>query len=197
MNTAFAVWLTGLPASGKSTVARELHAGLALAGFEAEVLESDAVRKVITPAPTYVREERDLFYRALAFCGGRLVAHGVPVIFDATANRREYRNLARTLIPHFLEVAVLCPLEVCRQRDRKGTYRKATEGRSTTVPGLQEPYDPPLGPEVVVDTSLLSPEAAAARIIEALHDRGYLAAARGIREEFSAMPIKKADGSLP
>ncbi len=178
MNTAFAVWLTGLPASGKSAIARELHSGLALAGLEAEVLESDVVRTVITPAPTYVREERDLFYRALAFCGGRLVAHGVPVIFDATANRREYRNLARTLIPHLLEVAVLCPLEVCRQRDRKGTYRKAIEGESTTVPGLQEPYDPPLGPDVVVDTSLLSPKEAAARIIEALLARGYLVAAR-------------------
>lgn len=195
MNTAFAVWLTGLPASGKSTVARELHAGLALAGLEAEVLESDAVRKVITPAPTYFREERDLFYRALAFCGGRLVAHGVPVIFDATANRREYRNLARTLIPHFLEVAVMCPLEVCRQRDRKSTYRKATEGTSMTVPGLQESYDPPLTPEVTVDTSRLGPEAAAAGIIEALHERRYLAAARGVQEEIPPMPIK-TDGSI-
>jgi adenylylsulfate kinase len=195
MNTAFAIWLTGLPASGKSTIAREVRAGLALAGLEAEVLESDAVRRVITPAPTYFREERDLFYRALAFCGGRLVAYGVPVIFDATANRREYRNLARNLIPHFVEVAVMCPLEVCQQRDRKGTYRKAIEGKSTTVPGLQESYDPPLSPEVTVDTSLLRPEAAAARIIEALHDRGYLAAARGIHEEFPPMPLK-TDGRI-
>lgn len=189
MNTAFAVWLTGLPASGKSTIACALRAGLEAAGLEAEVLESDAVRNVITPAPTYFREERDLFYRALAFCGGRLAAHGVPVLFDATANRREYRNLARTLIPHFLEVSVVCPLEVCRQRDHKGTYRKAVEGMSTTVPGLQESYDPPLSPEVVVDTSRLSPEAGAARIIEALHERGYLAAARGIPEEHAPMPI--------
>ncbi len=189
MSTAFAVWLTGLPASGKSTIAVALRAGLETAGLETEVLESDAVRSVITPAPTYFREERDLFYRALAFCGGRLAAHGVPVIFDATANRREYRHLARTLIPHFLEVAVMCPLEVCQARDRKGTYRKAVEGKSTTVPGLQESYDPPLNPEVAVDTSMLSPEAGAARIIEALHERGYLVAARGIPEEHAPMPI--------
>ena len=195
MNTAFAVWLTGLPASGKSTIVCALQTGLRAAGLEPEVLESDAVRKVITPAPTYFREERDLFYRALAFCGGRLAAHGVPVIIDATANRREYRDLARTLIPHFLEVAVMCPLEVCQQRDRKGTYRKAVEGKSTTVPGLQESYDPPLNPEVVVDTSLLSPEAGAARIIEALYERGYLAAARGIQEEVPPMPIK-TDGKV-
>jgi adenylylsulfate kinase len=189
------VWLTGLPASGKSAIARELVAALAAAGLEAEVLESDAVRKVITPAPTYFREERDLFYRALAFCGSRLVAHGVPVIFDATANRREYRNLARTLIPHFLEVAVMCPLEVCRQRDRKGTYRKAVEGKSATVPGLQESYDPPLSPEVTVDTSRISPEAAAARVVEALHARGYLAAARDIQDEHPPMSIKTDGGT--
>jgi adenylylsulfate kinase len=196
MSHAFAVWLTGLPASGKSTVTRELQISLAAAGFEAEVLESDTVRKVITSTPTYSQEERDLFYRALAFFGSRLVAHGVPVLFDATANRRAYRDLGRTLIPRFVEVAVVCPLEVCQQRDRKGIYRKAMEGKSATVPGLQESYDPPLNPEVTVDTTQLSPKAAAARIIEVLRERGYLGAARGIPEEIPAMPIKP-DGSLP
>ena len=190
MSQAFAVWLTGLPASGKSSIARELQTDLAAAGFEAEALESDTVRQVITPTPTYFREERDLFYRALTFCGSRLVARGVPVIFDATANRRAYRDLARTLIPRFVEVAVVCPLEVCQQRDRKGTYRKALEGKSSTVPGLQESYDPPLHPDVVIDTTQLRPEAAAAKIMEILHARGYLSTARGIQEELPPMPIK-------
>jgi adenylylsulfate kinase len=180
MSHAFAVWLTGLPASGKSTVTRELQISLAAAGFEAEVLESDTVRKVITPTPTYSQEERNLFYRALAFFGSRLVAHGVPVIFDATATRRAYRDLARTLIPRFVEIAVVCPLEVCQQRDRKGTYRKALEGKSSTVPGLQESYDPPLHPDVVIDTTQLGPEAAAAKVMEALHARGYLSATRNV-----------------
>ena len=184
MSQAFAVWLTGLPASGKSTIARELKAHLAAAGLTVEVLESDAARRQITPRPTYRPEERALFYRALVFCGSRLVAHGVPVIFDATANRRAYRDLARALIPHFVEVAVMCPLEVCRQRDRKGTYRKADEGKSLTVPGLQESYDPPLVPDIVVDTTQVGPEAAAAKIMEVLHAKGYLSAARKIKEEF-------------
>ena len=182
MSQAFAVWLTGLPASGKSTIARELSAALAEAGLAVEILESDAMRRVVTPTPTYFREERDLFYRALAFCGSRLVAHGVPVIFDATANRQEYRDLARTLIPHFVEVAVVCPLEVCQHRDRKGTYRKAVEGKSSTVPGLQESYEPPFQPDVVVDTTRLSPKSAAERVMEALRARGYLAEARDIQE---------------
>jgi len=178
MSQAFAVWLTGLPASGKSAIARVVTARLSAAGITAEVLESDAVRRLLTPRPTYQPEERDLFYRALGFFGSRLVAHGVPVIFDATANRREYRDLARTLIPHFLEVAVVCPLEVCQQRDAKGTYRKAAAGQSATVPGLQEPYEPPLHPELVIDTTQQTPGEAAARVLEALQSRGYLVAER-------------------
>jgi adenylylsulfate kinase len=148
---------------------------------------------VITSTPTYSQEERDLFYRALAFFGSRLVAHGVPVLFDATANRRAYRDLARTLIPRFVEVAVVCPLEVCQQRDRKGIYRKAMEGKSATVPGLQESYDPPLNPEVTVDTTQLSPKAAAAKIMEVLHTRGYLSTARDIPDEF---PLSAGKGEM-
>lgn len=178
---AFAVWLTGLPASGKSAIAEVLRVRLTQAGLAVEVLESDAVRRELTPAPTYSPEERDLFYRALAFFGSRLVAHGVPVIFDATANRRAYRDRARALIGHFLEVAVVCPLEVCRQRDPKGIYQRGLEGKSTTVPGLQEAYEPPAAPEVTVDTTRLTPEAAAETIMAALHAKGYLEASRSAR----------------
>jgi adenylylsulfate kinase len=143
-----------------------------------EVLESDAVRKQITPAPTYSLEERDLFYRALAFFGSRLVAHGVPVILDATANRRAYRDQARALIANFIEVAVVCPLDVCRRRDYKGIYRRAGEGGSMTVPGVQEPYEPPLNPEITIDTTRLMPDAAAELVLEVLQARGFLQAAR-------------------
>lgn len=179
---AFAVWLTGLPASGKSAIAGQLKSRLAEAGFVVEVLESDAVRRVLTPIPSYKPEERELFYRALAFFGSRLVAHGVPVVFDATANLRAYRNLARTMIPHFMEVAVVCPLEVCRQRDEKGTYRLGDEGKSATVPGLQEPYEPPLFAEMELDTTRLKPEEAVTKLMEALRLRGYLQAARAEAE---------------
>ncbi len=178
MRQAFAVWLTGLPASGKSAIACELRGRLSEAGLTVEILESDEVRRWLTPSPTYRPEERDLFYRALAFSGSRLVAHGVPVIFDATANRRAYRDLARSLIQHFVEVAIVCPLEVCQQRDRKGIYRLGQEGRSGTVPGLQEPYEPPLKPELVIETARVSPEAAATTVLEALQARGYLPVAR-------------------
>ena len=178
MREGFAVWLTGLPASGKSAIAGSLKTKLAQAGLAVEVLESDAVRTHVTPAPTYSREERGLFYRAMAFFGSRLVAHGVPVIFDATANRRAYRDLARALIQNFVEVAVVCPLDVCRQRDHKGTYQRGLAGRSTTVPGLQDSYEPPLKPEITIETTGMTPEAAADQVVEILQSRGFLRAAR-------------------
>ena len=90
---SFAIWITGLPASGKSTIVSDLQPQLEGLGLTVEVLESDKVRRVITPIPTYSESERDLFYRALAFTGQKLVAHGVTVVFDAKASRRIDRDI--------------------------------------------------------------------------------------------------------
>jgi adenylylsulfate kinase len=162
----FAIWITGLPASGKSTIVSALKPQLEAMGFAVEVLESDEVRRVITPIPTYSETERDLFYRALAFTGQRLVAHGVTVVFDATANRRVYRDFARSVIPRFIEIAVECPLTTCMERDRKGTYRKGQSGESLTVPGLQSPYEAPINPDLRIDTTATPSNDAARRICD-------------------------------
>ena len=171
VSPAFAIWLTGLPASGKSTIVAALVPQLEGLGHPVEVLESDAVRRVLTPSQTYSPMERDLFYRALAFMGARLVAHGVTVIFDATANKRVYRDFARSLIPRFIEVAVECPLELAMQRDYKGTYQRGQRGESSTVPGLQEPYEAPLNPEVSIDTTKVSTTEAVEMILKVVKGR--------------------------
>ena len=163
---AFAIWITGLPASGKSTIVSALKPQLEALGLAVDVLESDEVRRALTPNATYSPEERDLFYRALAFTGQRLVAHGVTVLFDATASRQAYRDYARTVIPRFIEVAVDCPLAVCIERDRKGTYQKGLRGESMTVPGLQTPYEAPMNPELRIDTTTVSADGAAKRICD-------------------------------
>lgn len=168
---AFAIWVTGLPASGKSTIVSKLRPQLEALGLTVEVLESDEVRKVLTPAPTYAQAERDLFYRALAFTGQRLVAHGVTVLFDATASRQAYRDYARGVIPRFAEVAIDCPLAVCMQRDRKGTYQRGQVGQSSTVPGLQAPYETPLNPELRIDTTALQADEAARKILDLVRMR--------------------------
>ena len=172
--TAFAVWLTGLPASGKSTVARALATELAGKGIRAAVLESDAVRRKITPNATYGEAERDGFYATVAYIAGVLVEHGVPVIVDATANRRTHRDRARAAIPRFLEVHIRCPLSVCKARDPKGIYRRGEEGTAQNVPGISAPYEPPLTPEAVVDGERDDPAVAARRIVSALEKKGYL-----------------------
>jgi len=171
---AFAVWLTGLPASGKSTVARALAAELAGKGIRPAVLESDALRREITPNASYHDAERDAFYATVAYLARVLVSHGVPVIVDATANRRAYRDRARKAIPRFLEVHVRCPLAVCQARDPKGIYRRGAEGTAQNVPGVSAPYEPPLLPEVVVDGERDDPAVAAHRIASALEEKGFL-----------------------
>ena len=168
----FAVWVTGLPASGKSTLVKALKAQLDQRGIDAAVLESDVLRHVLTPHPRYDEEERETFYRQMVYIGSLLIEHGVPVIFDATANRRRYRDQAREQIPDLVEVYVDCPLEVCMARDPKGIYRAAKEGAASTVPGLQSNYEPPLQPDVVVHADRESPEAGAVRIMQKLAERG-------------------------
>lgn len=171
---AFAVWLTGLPASGKSTVARALMTELGGKGIRAAILESDAIRREIAPDAGYFDTERDAFYATLAFLARALVLHGVPVIVDATANRRAYRDRARAAIPRFFEAHVACPLAVCQARDPKGIYRRGAAGSARNVPGVSAPYEPPLTPEVVVDGERDDPAVAARRIVSALEKKGYL-----------------------
>lgn len=173
MTPAFAVWITGLPASGKSTITHAFVRELSARRVDVAVLESDALRNVLTPHPTYSDDERDAFYRSMVYIGSLLMTHGTPVIFDATANRRGYRAAARGTIERFLEVYVDCPLEICVARDPKGIYRKARSGESSTVPGLQALYEPPEHPDVVVSGSGDTTEAARV-IVRALETRGYL-----------------------
>ena len=165
-----------MPASGKSRLVEALTAQLAARGVDVEVLESDALRETFTPHPRYDKEERDRFYRQITFLGVLLTKHGVPVIFDATANRRAHRDAARQAIPQFLEVYVDTPLAVCMARDPKGIYAKGRAGQAHAVPGLQTAYEPPESPEVVVHGEWEQPEAAARKVMEKLEEKGYLSA---------------------
>jgi len=171
---AFAVWITGLPASGKSTIAANLTAQLSARGVDVALLESDELRKILTPHPRYDPEERDIFYRQMVYVGVLLTQHGVSVIFDATANRRVYRDWARQQISKFVEVYVECPLATCIARDPKGIYRRAREGGAETVPGLQTEYEVPEKPEVVLQGDREAPEDAARRVITKLAEMRYV-----------------------
>jgi adenylylsulfate kinase len=161
---SFAVWLTGHSGSGKSAIARELVGLLHERGVDVSVLESDVMRTQLTPFPRYDDADRDFFYAALCDIGCLLVEKQKPVVFDATANRRAYREAARKRIARFAEVFVDTPLEVCRARDPKGLYRK----------GMQIPYEPPLAPELTLRGDRGTPPESAARIVALLEDRGWV-----------------------
>lgn len=174
MNAAFAVWITGRPASGKSTITAVVATALAARNIDFEVIESDALRRAVTPQPTYTDEEREMFYAAMAVMGELLARHGVAVIFDATAHRRAWRDHARQRIVRFAEVHVECAEDVCIARDPKGIYRKAREGLATSVPGVQVPYEVPVRSEVIVYGDRMRPEEAAQRVIDYLIDQRWI-----------------------
>jgi adenylylsulfate kinase len=166
----FGVWITGIPSSGKSTVTRELITLLHERGIHPAVLESDSLRKVLTPEPTYRTAERDRFYQQMADLGILIVRWGVPVVFDATANRRLYRDRARLSISCFLEVLITCPIEECKKRDPKGIYAAAVSGDASNVPGVQVDYEPPLVPDLTLDGRMPARDNAR-KIIEKLRER--------------------------
>lgn len=172
--TGFCVWLTGLPASGKTTLAHGLAQALRERDLTVQILDSDALRDVLTPEPTYSAEERDWFYRVVAFVAQLLTQNGINVVVAATAHCRRHRNYARERIRRFAEIHVRCSLETCMERDEKGIYEKAIAGDATTVPGIQVPYEPPESPDVVVDTETLPPEQGVRRLIAGLEELSIL-----------------------
>lgn len=170
----FAVWITGLPASGKSTLATALAEKLAAEGVPVQVLESDAMRLLLTPDLGYGRADREHFYHLLVVVGELLTSNGVNVIFDATAAQRRFREEARRRLPRFMEVYVHCPLEVCEHRDPKHIYEKAHQGLYTEVPGVQIAYEPPQNPEVTVDTVKRGIAEEVSAVLAELRRRGFI-----------------------
>ena len=154
-----ALWITGLPGSGKSTIADALKA----AHPDLVILRMDDLRKIVTPDPTYSDAERDFVYRSIVYFARKLTELGHNVLIDATGNLRKWRELARELIPEFSEIYLKCRIKECikreveRQETReapKEIYRKGEAG--WPVPGMSAPYEEPLNPEVIIDTELVS-----------------------------------------
>jgi adenylylsulfate kinase len=154
---SFAVWITGLPAAGKSTLATLLRDKLQENGHQPVVLDSDDLRPVLTPRPHYDREERDWLYSVIAFLAQLMTEHGVEVIIAATAPRRAHRDGARKNIARFYEVYAKCSPETCSQRDPKGLWKKARNGDISTLPGHGSSYEEPRSPELRLDTDQLNP----------------------------------------
>lgn len=160
------VWLTGLPSSGKSTLAALVARCLRAAGRHACVLDGDEVRAALVPAPGYAPDARDAFYATLARLAALLAGQGFVVLVPATAHRAAYRAEARRRAPAFVEVFVDADPAECRRRDAKGLYAATQRGAATGLPGADLAYEPPTAPDVVAHGG--QDEAAVAEILARL-----------------------------
>ena len=158
------VWLTGLSGAGKTTIAAELVSRLTARGAAVESLDGDALRSAL-PGTGFSRAERDAHVRRVGYLASRLEAHGVVVVASLISPYRDSRAAVRALCSTFVEVHVATALEECERRDPKGLYRRARAGEITQFTGVDDPYEPPAAPEIVVDTANESPAAAAGRIL--------------------------------
>ncbi|RMD92683.1 MAG: adenylyl-sulfate kinase [Calditrichaeota bacterium] len=170
----FTVWFTGLPSSGKSTLANMLARVLRDMGRKVEILDGDVVRTNLSKGLGFSREDRDINIRRIGFVCHLLSRNGVVAISAAISPYRSTRDENRKLIGNFVEVYVKCPLEECIKRDVKGLYKKALSGEIQQFTGISDPYEEPLNPEVVVESDKESPEESLNKILDKLVQLGYL-----------------------
>lgn len=174
MNTP-AVWMTGLPASGKTSLSEMLHTWLRAHGWVSQIVDGDDLRRGVSQDLGYSRVDRIENMRRAAVLAKSLIARGVFPVVALVSPIEEGRRKARSVIGEdFVEVYVRCPLAVCMMRDPKGLYRRARAGELKGVTGLDDVYEPPLRAEIVVDTDLLTPSECIHRILDVLRERAYL-----------------------
>ena len=167
MSDGVTVFLTGLSGAGKSTIADALVADLERDGVPVTVLDGDVVRTHLSSELTFSREHRDLNIRRIGFVAGEVVKHGGTVVVAAIAPYERARQEARELVEkhgRFVLVHLSTPLEVCEQRDVKGLYARARAGEIPGFTGIDDPYEPPADPELVLDTSVTPLAESVARI---------------------------------
>ena len=185
------IWLTGLPSAGKSTIARTLAALLQGEGQRVIVLDGDEVRERLNKGLGFSKEDRDENVRRIAYVARLLTEAGAVVIVAAISPYQSARAAARAEIGRFAEIFIHCPLDECIKRDVKGLYKKALAGTVQHFTGVSDPYEPPLNPELVVETHRETPSQSAQGIVRLLQSIGYLPAGRLeelVTERLAPMP---------
>jgi bifunctional enzyme CysN/CysC len=161
------IWFTGLSASGKTTICKAVATELLARGSRVEVLDGDVIRSHLCKDLGYGKRDRDENIRRIAFIAQLLTRNGIVVLVSAISPYREARDAARRTIGDFIEVHVDAQLEVCELRDPKDLYRRARSGAIRGFTGIDDPYEPPLKPEVVCDTENESIKRSSSKVVEA------------------------------
>lgn len=172
------VWFTGLSGSGKTTISQAVEERLRAEGFRVESLDGDVVRQNLTKGLGFSKGDRDENIRRIGFVAHLLTRNGVAVLVSAISPYREIRGEVRRRIGDFVEVYVNAPLEICEQRDVKGLYQKARAGQIKGFTGIDDPYEPPLEPEVECRTDQESIPDSVTKVLRALQGYGYLNGSR-------------------
>lgn len=177
------MWFTGVPAAGKSTVAKAVEEKLLARGLKVENLDADEWRARMSPDLKYGPQDMDLNTKRLAYVGKLMSKHGVTVIIAAVAPMREYRDRARDWIDNFVEVFVDCTTEECKKRDPKGLYAKGDKGIVNDIPGIHVPYEAPENAEVHLHTDKFSIDDSADQVMTRLEELGYIPVQYGVMDD--------------
>jgi len=167
------VWFTGLPCSGKTTIAREVKRILEEKGRDVELLDGDTIRDYIRNKD-FSKEGRNKHLRYIAVMSRLLSKRGVIVLCSFVSPYRENRDFARSICDDFVEVYVKTPVEVCIERDVKGMYKKALNGEIKGFTGIDDPYEEPDNPELIVETDKETLEESTNKVLNKLRELGYI-----------------------
>ncbi len=177
MPKGFTLWFTGLSGAGKSTLAEAVAQELTKRGRLYDILDGDEVRTHLSKGLGFSKEDRDTNIKRIGWVASKITKHGGIAITAAISPYRATRDWCREIISKeggFVEAYCAAPLEVCEERDVKGLYRKARAGEIQQFTGIDDPYEPPLNPEVVLDTHVETVEESTTKIIRTLERMGYL-----------------------
>jgi adenylylsulfate kinase len=178
----FVVWLEGLSGSGKTTLSRAVGERLKSAGWKTEVLDGDEVRQMFSPELGFSRKDREIHARRVSYVARKLARNGVAVLVAMITPYETSRQAARSEVAaRFVEVWLQCPLEICRQRDPKGIYQRTLAGSIKRMTGIDDPFEEPLNPDLVVDTAKTSIPDSTQRILDYLQSAGIAETANPAR----------------
>ena len=173
----FTLWFTGLSGSGKSTIAHAVGPALEERGHIVEYLDGDTVRTHLSKGLGFSKEDRDTNIERIGWVASRLTRHGAAVICAAISPYEETRQKARALVEPFgpfVEVYVSASVDECARRDVNGLYAKAFAGEIKGFTGVDDPYEEPSSPEIVVDTEEQTPEESARAVVAKLEELGLV-----------------------
>ncbi len=175
MHKGFILWFTGLSGAGKSTLGEMLVDEFRSRGYHVELLDGDVVRANLSKGLGFSKDDRDINIRRIGFVANLLARNGVIAITAAISPYREIRDEIRNgADAPFVEAFVSCPIEVLVERDTKGLYKKAIAGEIKNFTGISDPYEPPVNPEIVLDTATESAEESRARILAFLSEQSLI-----------------------